>query len=47
MQATAELIYGTVQAVLFSCILYFASGFARRADKFFWFVLFCWFTLLW
>ena len=24
------------QAVLFSLILYFASGFARRADKFFW-----------
>ncbi|KAK9812481.1 hypothetical protein WJX73_003351 [Symbiochloris irregularis] len=44
---TAEFIYGTIQAVIFSCILYFASGFARSAGKFFWFLLFCWFTLLW
>lgn len=41
-QVTVELLYCTIQAVLFSCILYFASGFARKADKFFWFLLFCW-----
>ncbi|KAK9865807.1 hypothetical protein WJX84_001141 [Apatococcus fuscideae] len=45
--ATAELVYGTVQAVIFSCVLYFAAGFARDAGKFFWFLLFCWFTLIW
>ena len=44
---TAELIFGVIQAVLFSLILYFGAGFARRADKFFWFLLFCTFTLLW
>ena len=42
LQATAELVYGTVQAVIFSCVLYFAAGFARDAGKFFWFLLFCW-----
>ena len=36
LQLTVELLYLTVQAFLFSLILYFAAGFARNAGKFFW-----------
>jgi hypothetical protein len=42
----AELVYGTIQAILYCCIIYFACGFARDAAKFFWFLLFLWFTLM-
>ena len=42
VQVTLELLYGSIQTIIFSCVLYFASGFARRADKFWWFTLFLW-----
>ena len=42
VQCTLELLYGTIQTLIFSAALYFASGFARRADKFWWFTLFLW-----
>ena len=46
VQVTLEVLYGTIQTIIFSCALYFASGFARRADKFWWFTLFLWCALL-
>ena len=36
MQITLEIVYGTIQAILFSNVLYWMSGFDRNAGKFFW-----------
>jgi ABC-type multidrug transport system permease subunit len=43
---TMEVVYCTVQSVLYCCIVYFACGFARDPAKFFWFLLFLWQLLL-
>lgn len=43
---TVEVVYCTVQAALYTCIVYFACGFARDAAKFFWFLLYLWQLLL-